>query len=76
MNGHLIKFDKTNLRVKEPHKIIANNSVTNLVAYLYDENNKIYIPNSNTIISLNKFISILNEMNKISRFLYKRNTIL
>ncbi len=64
IDGHLIKFDKTNLSVKEPHKIIVNNSVNTLIAYLYDNNDKIYIPNSNTIISLNRFISILNEMNK------------
>lgn len=67
IDGHLIKFDKTNLSVKEPHKIIINNNVNTLVAYLYDDNDKIYIPNSNTIISLNRFISILNEMNKIGR---------
>lgn len=65
IDGHLIKFDKTNLSVTEPHKIIVSNSSSIIVAYLYDNSDKIYIPNSNAIISLNRFISLLNEMNKI-----------
>lgn len=67
IDGHLIKFDKTNLSVQEPHKIIVNNNVNVLIAYLYGNNDKIYIPNFNTIISINRFISILNKMNKIGR---------
>ena len=55
INGHLIKFDKNNLIVTEPHKIIVTHSSV-IVAYLYDNNDKIYIPNYNAIISLNCFI--------------------
>lgn len=65
IDGHLIKFDKTNLSVTEPHKIIASNSSSMIIAYLYNKNNKIYIVNSNVIISLNRFISLLNNMNKV-----------
>ena len=65
IDGHLIKFEKTNLSVTEPYKIIASNSYSVIVAYLYDNNVKIYISNSNVIISLNRFISLLNDMNKV-----------
>lgn len=64
ISGHLIKFDKTNVSVKEPHKIIVKNKHNILVAYAYDDINKLYLPNQNTIISLTKYISILNAMNK------------
>lgn len=64
IDGHLIKFDKTNLSVQEPHKIIASNKKNTLVALLYDNEDKIYLPSENTIISLTKYISILNVMNK------------
>ncbi len=64
INGHLIKFDKTNLSVQEPHKIIVNNKKHTLVALLYDDEDKIYLPNENTIISITRYISILNMMNR------------
>jgi len=63
-NGHIIKFDKTNLSVQEPHKIIVNNKKNTLIALVYDNEDKIYLPSENTIISLTKYISILNLMNK------------
>ena len=62
--GHIIKIDKTNLSITEPHKIIVNNNINTLIAYVYDDVNKIYLPNHNAIISITKYISILNEMNK------------
>ena len=64
INGHLIKFDKTNLSVQEPHKIIASNKNNTLVALIYNDEDKIYLSNENAIISLTKYISILNVMNK------------
>ena len=64
IDGHLIKFDKTNLSVQEPHKIIVSNKKNTLVALLYDDEDKIYLPNENVIISITKYISILNIMNK------------
>ena len=64
INGHAITIDKTNLSITEPHKIIVNNNVNTLIAYVYDNNNKIYLPNHNAIVSITKFISILNDMNK------------
>lgn len=64
IDGHLIKFDKTNLSVREPNKIIAANKVNTLIAYFYEDNDKIYLPISNAIISFTKFVDILNKMNK------------
>ncbi len=64
IDGHLINFDKTNLSVQEPHKIIVSNKKNTLIALLYDDEDKIYLPNENTIISLTKYIKILNAMNK------------
>lgn len=65
INGHLIKFDKTNLSVQEPHKIIVSNKRNVLIALIYDNEDKIYLPSENAIISFTKYISILNIMNKI-----------
>ena len=62
---HLIKFDKTNLSVQEPYKIIVNNKHHTLIALLYNDEDKIYIPSDNAIISITKYISILNTMNKM-----------
>ena len=64
LSGHIIKFNNTNLSVREPHRIIVDNSKNILVALLYDDTEKIYLPNQNAIVSLTKFITILNEMKK------------
>jgi len=64
IDGHLIKFEKTNLIVQEPYKIIVSNKKNTLIALLYDNEDKIYLPNENAIISLTKYIKILNVMNK------------
>ena len=64
LSGHVIKFDKTNLSVREPHRIIVSNSNKILIALLYDDIDKIYLPNHNAIISFTKYINILNNMNK------------
>lgn len=64
IDGHIVNIDKTNLSITEPHKIIVNNKVNTLIAYIYDDSNKIYLPTYNAIISITKYISILNDMNK------------
>lgn len=38
--GHMIKFNQTNLSVREPHRIIASSSKGTLIALLYDNNKK------------------------------------
>ena len=64
IDGHLIKLDKTNISVQEPHKIIVSNK-KNTLALLYENEDKIYLPSENAIISITKYISILNTMNKM-----------
>ena len=64
IDGHIISIDKTNLSIIEPHKIIVKNKEKTLIAYFYDDNDKIYLPASNTIISFTKFVQIINFMNK------------
>ena len=66
-SGHILKINNTNLSVTEPYKIIIENNSKILIAYLYEDNDKIYLPISNAIISFTKFITILNEMNKMGK---------
>ena len=66
-SGHIIKINNTNLSVTEPYKIIVENNSRILIVYLYEDNDKIYLPISNAIISFTKFITILNEMNKMGK---------
>lgn len=66
-SGHIIKINNTNLSVTEPYKIIIENNSKILIAYLYEDNDKIYLAISNAIISFTKFITILNEMNKMGK---------
>ena len=63
--GHLIKIDNTNISIEEPHRIIVKKDNTVLLAMFYNNEDKIYLPNNNIIITLTKYISILNSMNKI-----------
>ena len=65
IDGHLIKINNTNLGITEPYKIIIKNNTTTLIAYLYDDNDKIYLPTSNVIISFTKFTQIVSEINGI-----------
>ena len=55
----LIKFDKKNLSVQETHRVIVKNKKNTLIAFLYEEN-KAYLPKENIIISLARYLSMLN----------------
>ena len=44
INGHIIKFNKTNLSIMEAHKIIiSNNNKSTLVSLLYEDEEKVYL---------------------------------
>lgn len=62
--GHLIKIDNTNISIEEPHRIIVKKDNMVLLAMLYSNEDKIYLPNNNIILTLTKYISILNSINK------------
>ena len=65
LSGHIIKFNQTNISVREPHRIIVSNSKNTLIALLYDDIEKIYLPRENAIVSFTKYVSTLNTMNKM-----------
>ena len=66
LSGQLIKIDNTNISIEEPHRIIVKKDNMVLLAMLYNNEDKIYLPNNNNIIiTLTKYISIINSMNKI-----------
>lgn len=65
LSGHLIKIDNTNISIEEPHRIIVKKDNMILLAMLYNNEDKIYLPNNNIIFTLTKYISILNSINKI-----------
>ena len=65
LSGHLIKIDNTNISIEEPHRIIVKKDNMILRAMLYNNEDKIYLPNNNIISTLTKYISILNSINKI-----------
>lgn len=65
INGHIFKFNKTNLSVQEPHKIIIKGKSNTLIALIYNDIDKIYLPYNNAILSFNKFISLINLLNKL-----------
>ena len=65
LSGHLIKIDNTNISIEEPHRIIVKKDNMILFAMLYNNEDKIYLPNNNIFITLTKYISILNSINKI-----------
>lgn len=62
--GHLVKINNTNLSIAEPYKIIVKNNSNTLIVYLYEDNDKIYLPISNAIIFFTKFVAILNKMGR------------
>ena len=41
--GHIIKIHQTNLSLCDPHKIILNNGEYTLLAYIYNDSDKIAI---------------------------------
>ena len=59
-----MKASLGNLSISYIDGHLIKNNKTTLIAYLYDDNDKIYLPTSNAIISFTKFTEILNSMNK------------
>ena len=65
IDGHIIHINKTNLSITEPYKIIIKNKINTLIAYIYENSDKIYLPTFNSVVSLTKFIQIIRYMNKL-----------
>lgn len=41
IDDHIINIDKTNLSITEPYKVIIKNKINTLIAYFYEDNDKI-----------------------------------
>jgi hypothetical protein len=52
VNGKNIHFDKTNLSINEPHKIIISNDSFCIILQSYSNDNNLYLKDSLEIISL------------------------
>lgn len=65
IDGHLIKFDKTNLSIQKHYEIITSNKYHTLLPYFMILKIKIYLPTENAIIFITKYIPILNILNRI-----------
>lgn len=59
INGSIVHLNNTNLNLFNPHKIIIKGSNKVLIAYVYEDNDKIFLPSSNAFITLNKLVSII-----------------
>ena len=64
INGKNIHFDKTNLSIKEPHKIMISNESSCLILLSYDEDNNLYLKDSLEIISLCRLSDLILKMQK------------
>lgn len=64
INGSLIHFNNTNLNLINPHKLIIKGSNKVLIAYIYKDNDKIFLPASNAFITTNKLINIMQLLLK------------
>ncbi len=62
INGKNIHFDKTNLSIREPHKIIISNESSCLILINYENDNNLYLKDSQEIITLSKLSDIILKM--------------
>ncbi len=60
VNGNNIHFDKTNLSINEPHKVIISNESSCIILLFYPNDNNFYLKYSLKIITLEsiKFLII------------------
>ncbi len=68
IDGHLIKFDNTNLSVTEPHKIIISNESICLILISYDDDNNLYLKDSHEIITLSRLSNLVLKMQEMKNF--------
>ena len=59
INGKNIHFDKTNLSIHEPHKIIISNNLSCLVLLIFKNDNNIYIKDSLDTITIKKLETLV-----------------
>ena len=62
VNGNNIIFEKTNLALEEPHKIIVKQDNTNIIILYYEREDNFYIDDLQTPIPFTKLINIINNL--------------
>ena len=62
INGKNIYFDKTNLSIHEPHKIIISNNLSCLVLLIFKNDNNIYIKDSLDTITIKRLETLVLQM--------------
>ena len=67
ISGKNIHFDKTNLSIKEPHKIIISNEASCLILISYEEDNNLYAIDSHEIITLSKLSDLVLKLWKMQK---------
>ena len=62
INGKNIHFDKTNLSINEPHKIIISNDSSYIILLSYPNDNNFYLKDSLEIITLESLKFLILKM--------------
>jgi len=63
INGKNIIFDKTNVALQEPHKIIISNQTSSIILLNYENDDNLYSQYNNNI-SLTNLATIINKLLK------------
>ncbi len=61
-NGKNINFDRTNLSINEPYKIIISNESTCVIILSYQDDNNFYLKDSLKIITLESIKLLILKM--------------
>ena len=62
VNGNNIHFNKTNLSINEPHKIIISNAESCIIILSYPDDNNLYLKDSLEIITLESIKFLILKM--------------
>ncbi len=62
VNGKNINFDKTNLSISEPHKVIISNDSSCLILLSYPNDNNFYLKDSLEIVTLESIKFLVLKM--------------
>ena len=62
INGKNIHFNKTNLSIHEPHKIIISNNLSCLILLVFNNDNNIYIKDSLDTITIKRLETLVLQM--------------
>jgi len=62
VNGKNIHFDKTNLSINEPHKVIISNEKSCIILLSYPNDNNLYLKDSLEIITLESIKFLILKM--------------